>query len=388
MPIPITIPRLGWNMDEGTFAGWLKQPGESVTPGDRVFSLESEKATEEIESLDGGTLHLPADSPKPGDKLAVGAVIGYLLQPGETADAVTTQAPTSKTAITSNLQPTNQASQIHREATGGPAISPRARRAARDLGVDWTAVRGTGRTGRIREGDVRAAAQIGRTPATSPNRRTIAARMLAAAHTTAPVTLTTTADATAIVSIRRQFKASARDGEAIPGYTEILAKLVAAALANHPRLNSRWDGDEIVEETGIHIGIAVNTEPGLFVPVVRDVPALSLLQVAERARDLIDRARRGDLRADEMRGGTFTITNLGASGIDAFTPIILAPQCAILGIGRIALQPVVVAGQVVARDLVTLSLTFDHRIVDGAPAARFLQALVRLIESPARSLVE
>src|SRR5262249_35005753 len=145
MPIPITIPRLGWNMDEGTFAGWLKQPGEAVTPGDRVFSLESEKATEEIESLDGGTLHVPAGAPKPGDKLSVGAVIGYLLQPGETADDVRTQAPTVKTQLTSVVQPSNQAPQIRGKATGRPAISPRARRAARDLGVDWTAVRGTGR---------------------------------------------------------------------------------------------------------------------------------------------------------------------------------------------------------------------------------------------------
>jgi pyruvate dehydrogenase E2 component (dihydrolipoamide acetyltransferase) len=377
MPIPITIPRLGWNMDEGTFAGWLKQDGDRVSPGDRVFSLESEKATEEIESLDGGTLHVPADAPQPGDKLAVGAVIGYLLQPGESPQDVKAQISSPNIQITPNPGISRSKPDDRRQRADGPAISPRARRAAREMGVDWTAIHGTGRTGRIRERDVRAAAPS--SGAISPIRRTIAERMLHSARSTAPVTLTMTADATNLVGCRADFKAG---GEAVPSYTDVLVKLAADALAEHPRLNSRSDGDRIIEEAGIHIGIAVDTDAGLLVPVIRDVPSLSLQQIAAVSRDLVDRARRGELRGEEMRGGTFTITNLGAFGIDAFTPIINYPECAILGIGRIARRPVVLGEEIVVRDVMTLSLTFDHRIVDGAPAARFLQALVRRIENP------
>ena len=159
------------------------------------------------------------------------------------------------------------------------------------------------------------------------------------AHSTAPVTLTTSIDATNLVNLRRQFKAVAaepgmeRDGAI--GYTDIAIKLAALALQRHPMLNSRWDGERILIFRGIHVGLAVDTDAGLLVPVIRDVPGLSLRQVAARSRELIARARRRALRPEELQGGTFTITNLGSFGIDAFTPIINAPQCAVLGMGRI-----------------------------------------------------
>jgi pyruvate dehydrogenase E2 component (dihydrolipoamide acetyltransferase) len=209
--------------------------------------------------------------------------------------------------------------------------------------------------------------------------------MLASHHSTAPVTLTTTADAVNLVNLRNQFKAAG--GDNVPSYTDFLVKLTAVALAKHPLLNARWEGEQIVTPPDIHIGIAVDTDAGLLVPVVRDVPVLGLRQLSARTRDLATRARARQLVADELRGGTFTLTNLGAFDIDAFTPIINYPQCAILGIGRIERRPVVVGEQVVARDQVTLSLTFDHRIVDGAPAARFLQTLRSLIENPGPALM-
>jgi pyruvate dehydrogenase E2 component (dihydrolipoamide acetyltransferase) len=164
-------------------------------------------------------------------------------------------------------------------------------------------------------------------------------------------------------------------------------KLTAVALREHPLLNACWTGEEIVVSHACHIGIAVDTEAGLLVPVIRDVANLGLRQVAERSRDLAERARQRKLKAEEMQGGTFTITNLGAFGIDAFTPIINYPQGAVLGVGRIQRQPVVIGEEIKAREQVTLSLTFDHRIVDGAPAARFLQTLGRLIENPGPWLV-
>jgi pyruvate dehydrogenase E2 component (dihydrolipoamide acetyltransferase) len=225
-------------------------------------------------------------------------------------------------------------------------------------------------------------------PATSV-RRTIAERMVHSLRTTAPVTLTTTVDATNLVSLREQFKATASMGETVvPGVTDIFVKLAALALQKHPNINARWVGDRIETLAEIHIGIAVSTEGGLLVPVLRDVPRLTVRQLARQSRELVQKARLHQLRPEEMQGGTFTVTNLGSFGIDAFTPIINWPECAILGVGRIHKQPAVVNNQIVSRDQVTLSLTFDHRLVDGAPAAQFLQTLSRGVENPAAWLVE
>jgi pyruvate dehydrogenase E2 component (dihydrolipoamide acetyltransferase) len=255
------------------------------------------------------------------------------------------------------------------------------------LGVDWTQLQGSGRAGRIREQDVRAAATDAgeRAVPISAVRRTIAERLLHSLEQTAPVTLTTTVDAANLVNLRKQFQAAG--GAEPPSYTDFLVKLTALALRERPALNSRWEGDRIIESRAVHIGMAVDTEAGLLVPVVRDAVELTLRQTASRTRELIARARRRELRAEEMQGGTFTISNLGPFGVDAFTPIIQYPQCAILGVGRIRPEPVVREERVVPGERLTLSLTFDHRLVDGAPAAQFLQALGRLIENPAPSLM-
>jgi pyruvate dehydrogenase E2 component (dihydrolipoamide acetyltransferase) len=382
MAVAIAVPRLGWNMEEGVFAGWLKKAGEPVKERDALFRLESDKATEEVESPGGGVLWVAPDGPSEGDRLAVGTVIGYLLQAGEAP-------PSERTAP----QPIDDA----------PAISPRARRVAAELGIDWSRLRGSGRTGRIRERDVREAARTASAhgPDANPNppsrfevvpvtplRQVIAERMLTSLRSTAPVTLTTSADATNLVSLRNQFKAVASGAdEVVPGYTDFLVKLAASALERHPTLNSQWAGGQLVVPRSIHIGIAVDTDAGLLVPVIRDAARLTLRQVAMSSRDLAERARRGQLRAEEMQGGTFTVTNLGAFGVEAFTPIINYPQCSILGVGRIQRQPLAVGDRIVACDRVTLSLTFDHRIVDGGPAARFLQTLCRLVENPGPCLV-
>ena len=263
------------------------------------------------------------------------------------------------------------------------AITPRARRAAAKLGLDWKHLTGTGRNGRIRERDI--VGQSVKRPAPTNARRVIAERMVQSLRNTAPVTLTTTADATNLVNLRQQFRATA--GTILPTFTDFIVKLTAIALQTHLALNSRWEDDGIFSSPEVHMGVAADTEAGLLVPVIRNVERLTLRQLAARWKELLDRTRARRLTADEMQGGTFTVSNLGGFGIDAFTPIINWPQCAILGVGRIDRQPAVVEGQIVARDRLTLSLTFDHRLVDGAPAARFLQALVRGIENPAAWLV-
>jgi pyruvate dehydrogenase E2 component (dihydrolipoamide acetyltransferase) len=397
MAIPITVPRLGWNMEQGVFVGWLKADGAAVRAGEALFTIESEKATEDIEGFDDGILHVPSDGPRKGDVLAVGAVIGFVLQPGEPIPSVSKPSPSAAnrrdTCSTGVLASTTAVSAVGSNAPlrDRPASSPRARRAAANLGIDWRNAKPSGRSGRIRERDVLAmtAAFPEALPATPvPSmRRVIAERMLTSHRSTAPVTLTTTIDTTELVNLRQQWKAASESsGDVVPSYTDLFAKLTASALEKHPLLNSRWQDDRIISPEGIHLGIAVDTEAGLLVPVVRDVPRLSLKELSIRSRDLIARARQRNLSASELQGGTFTITSLGALGIDAFTPIINYPECAILGVGRIRRCPVVHDDQIVIRDQVTLSLTFDHRITDGVPAARFLQTLSALIEDPRGAL--
>lgn len=370
MAIEITVPRLGWSMEEGTFAGWLKQNGDLVASGEPLFAVESDKVTMDVESLDAGILYLPPDAPETGAAVRVGQLLGFLLARGEAAPAIG--------------QASVEVTDVKRPRA---AITPRARRIARELGVDTAALQGSGYNGRIREADVRAAAKpaasasaIGSTGA-GTLRRTIAARMMESRNNTAPVTLTTRAEATALTRIRNRWKAAAP--EASPSYNDLLAKLVAEVLAAHPALGGRWEEGHIVLPDRTNIGIAVDTPQGLLVPVLRDVSRTPLAELARRSRELTAAAHERRLRPEDLAGGTFTITNLGSFGIDAFTPIINFPETAVLGVGAIRNEAVVLDnGGLAARERMTLSLTFDHRVVDGAPAARFLQALVRLIEAP------
>jgi pyruvate dehydrogenase E2 component (dihydrolipoamide acetyltransferase) len=219
-------------------------------------------------------------------------------------------------------------------------------------------------------------------------RHLIAQRMIDSQQTTAPVTLTTEADATELVALRDQLKASfAPRNLLVPSYNDLLIKLTAVALQEHPLLNATWRDTELFVPNHVNIGLAVDTEEGLLVPVVRGVEGKSVRQIAADSRALIERVQQHTITPADMQEATFTITNLGAYGIDAFTPIINPPQCAILGVGRIVKKPAVVQDQVVPRHRVALSLTFDHRIVDGGPAARFLNTVRTYIEETALWLV-
>ncbi len=378
MAIEIVVPRLGWSMEEGTFSGWLKQNGDRVSAGEQLFALESDKVTMDVESLDSGILYLPPDAPQAGAAVIVGQRLGYLLAPGELPPEEPLLLPELVVPATPNdAEPALASSAV--PVPRRQLITPRARRVASELAVDTAALPGTGRNGRIREADVRAASPAETAPITTL-RRTIATRMLDSHRNTAPVTLTTRADATALIAVRNQWTPA-------PSFADIIAKLAAMALESHPTLGGRWDGDRILLASRINIGIAVDTPQGLLVPVLRDVGATSLADLASRSRELVAAALGRRLRAEDVTGGTFTITNLGAFGVDAFTPIINYPETAVLGLGAIRKEPVVLhTGEIAARERMTLSLTFDHRVVDGAPAARFLQAVVRLIETPPLSV--
>lgn len=456
MPVEIRMPRLGWTMEEGAFGEWLKEDGATVAPGDLLFTVEGDKATQEVEAFDAGILYIPPDGPQPGQVLPVGARLAYILQPGEAAPgAATVEAVPARAAQPAAVRPVQTGATRQAQA----AISPRARRVAGELGVDWTQITGSGRTGRIVERDVRAAhaalqpdadkvrvspvaqrmaaaagialadvaaqhpgARIqrdqveaaiaaralaetpdaaasdvisetisemagARTPVTRL-RRLISQRMVESVQTTAAVTLTSEADATELAALREQVKAAFTPrGWTAPSTNDLLIKLTALALQEHPRLNATWQDDgqnaAIMLHGAVHMGLAVDTEPGLVVPVVRDAQAKSVRQIAAETRALVERAQANRLTPDDLAGGTFTLTNLGMYNVDFFTPLINLPQCAILGVGRIVLKPAVHQGQVVPRHRLALSLTFDHRVVDGAPAARFLDTVRQYIETPA-----
>jgi pyruvate dehydrogenase E2 component (dihydrolipoamide acetyltransferase) len=284
-------------------------------------------------------------------------------------------------------------------------ISPLAQRMASVEGVDISHLSGSGPGGRIVKEDVARAItpQAPEPAAVHPPvplasaglnevveriplkgvRALIADRMGASVHTTARVTLVTEVDATEFVSARSRIKNKVeKDWGFAPGYNDLLAKIVSQALRTHPYMNARLTAEAIEVLGTINIGMAVDTERGLLVPVIRNADQKTLRQFGSEFRAMVDRARIGRALPDDLSGGTFTITNLGMYEIDAFTPVINLPEAAILGVGRIAPKPVVVDGAVVVRQMVTLSLVFDHRLVDGAPAARFLQTIKRLVEEP------
>lgn len=451
MAIEILVPRLGWSMEEGTLVRWHKNPGDEVASGDVLFELEGEKAVQEIEAVGGGILYISPETPPPGSVVKVGAVLGYLLAPGEAPPQGTSGTPTASQPAAAEeskqvappaagpaarrrarqlgvrlneVAGSGRSGQITREdveqrastasaangqkvqARDGRRIStPRARRVAQELGIDWTTLEGSGAGGRIREIDVRnalASAPNGIaadkpavdesllvvTPST--RRRAIAENLRRSRDKTVPVTLTTTADVTALVELREKFKAN--PSGVVPAYTDLMTCLAARVLKHHPQLAMRWneDGRTLAQTDGatIHVGIAVDTPEGLLVPVVRDVLSKSLPAVVRESSELIARGRAGRLTAAEMQGGMFTISNLGGHGIDAFTPVINYPQVAILGLGAIRREPMFTDDdRVVARQRMVLSLTFDHAAIDGAPAAAFLRDLSAAIENAAVRLI-
>jgi len=387
-------------MEEGKFLTWLKKNGDFIKEGDPLFTLESDKAAQEVEAIDSGILHIAPDGPKPGDTIKVGHVLGYLLAEGETMPVAT--APTVPTApphvettiLISDPIPEPMVKPITKLMPEETPASPRARRAAKVHRVHLATLAPTGKGGRIRERDVLAAATsisttgMKQVPLTSM-RRTIAARLMHSRQTTVPVTITARCDATALLAFRQQLKSlSSSLQHAIPTINDILVKLTASALRQHPMLAATWAEDHLLLPESFHLGIAVDTEAGLLVPVIRDVGTSTLTQIAAQSHKLISAARAGQLAATDMQGACFTLSNLGSLGVEAFTPVINPPESAILGIGAIVREAVPLDdGSFTARDRLTLSLTFDHRVNDGAAAARFLQTLRHLIEHPLLGLV-
>jgi pyruvate dehydrogenase E2 component (dihydrolipoamide acetyltransferase) len=440
----VILPKLGQTMEEGAIVEWLKEEGDPVQRGEVLFTVESDKAVLEVEATTRGFLRkilVPAGQPVPVLSIVAlitrqadedissfegAAVAGTAAEPvpgepdfeiigGETHDAepadsrdrarIFASPRARKTARERDidlalLTGTGPRGRIVEQdvldyAAARPKATPVARRTADALGVDLASVTGTGVAGRITKSDVTAMAPAAPSPVaevpaaeTTPMtglRRIIAERMSASHSTAARVTLVTEADATLLVNAREQLKASvAEDWGFAPGYNDLLGIIVARALKEFPFINARLseDGQSIEQLPYVNLGMAVDTERGLLVPVIRDADKAGLRAFGTEFRTLTERARLGKSLPDDLSGGTFTITNLGMYDIDAFTPIINPPEAAILGVGRIQARPVVRDDEIVVRQTWTLSLAFDHRLVDGAPAARFLQRIKNLVENP------
>jgi len=375
--------------EEGVLTAWLRPAGARVALGDPVAEITTEKATFEIPAPEGGILH-PVVAV--GTTLRVEVLMGYILRDGE---AIPTRVADSADVARSNATQSTASSAARKESpSGGPLrASPVATRLAAQHGINIQEVKGTGPGGRIVEADI--LALVSKPAATAQEqkpgtekpaaeciplaglRRSLADRLRTTLSTAASTTLTREAGADILVAARRTL--SGKLGQA-PSYDALFVKLFAAALRERPELNATIENDCIVRLKEINVGFAVAVPNGLIVPVVRNADSVPFHDVVSTVKDLAERALTGRLQPSHLEGGTATISNLGSHGIDAFTPILNGSQSAILGIGRIAERPVVRNGQLTVGHTCVLSLTFDHRVVDGAPAALLLDAVVRRID--------
>jgi len=439
MATEIIMPKLGVTMTEGSVVRWMKQDGDTVTKDEPLFEVQTDKVVLEVESPDDGVLKILTGE---GIVVPVLVIIGWVLAPGEevpegggvapeAVQASPEAAPGAKTEVTAaDTAPAAPA------VRGRVLASPAAKRIAREIGVDLAAVTGTGPGGRVVARDVEAAAESSRVkaspvarriaqeagldlskitgtgpggriikedveremskPAPAPIvpveaetipiagiRQVIFERMAQSSNTVARVTEFLEVDATNLVEMRTYLKAELQKTEDLSvGYNDLLIMIVAKSLREHRLVNSTVVDGEIRLLPQVNVGLAVDTERGLIVPVIRDADSKGLVEIVHDVRALISRVLEGTSLPDDLTGGTFTITNLGMYEIDGFTPIVNLPESAILGVGRIQAKPVVYEGEIAIRQMMMLSLSFDHRSIDGGPAARFLQRVKHLIENP------
>ena len=445
MPVEVRLLKVGMTMTEGSVEEWFIADGDPVEKGEMLYRLETEKVNMDVDAeADGTVKHLVSA----GTELGPGDVIGFIFAPDETIpDVLPTPTPLPGEEPVEEKKAPQPAAAARapapkRAAGRRPAASPAARRLAAELDVDLADVEGTGPRGRITEGDVTAhadkakaeaqprrrqpsspaarrlagelgvdiesvegtgpggritrddverAAEAAETqPAATPMRgmrRTIAERMYASLQNTAQLTMEMEVDMEDAVKLRTQLVAEWESEGVRPSYTDIIIIAAAKALTKHPRMHATLADDTILHHGAVHMGMAVALEEGLVVPVIRDADSKDLKTIAGESRELAERARSGGLGLDDMSGGTFTVTSLGMYGVDTFTPILNTPESGILGVGRIYDGVAWHGDTPVQRKFLRLSLTWDHRVLDGAPAAEFLVEVRGYLEAPYRLLV-
>jgi pyruvate dehydrogenase E2 component (dihydrolipoamide acetyltransferase) len=412
MALEFRFPDVGEGIHEGEIVRWLVKEGDRVRPDQPLVEVETDKAVVEIPAPRAGTILRMAVGA--GEKIQVGEVLVVIGEDGERPASVSVVGALDM--ATTELPPSPEVAPAARTASSVKPSRvlaiPSVRKLARDLGVDLTQVIPTGPHGRIRREDVLHTAGQRPVPSAPPApaapvtpaglehdqhgpveyeplsalRRTIAQAMVAAATTAVPVTTTDEADVTELVALRERSNAAAAEHNVHVTLLPFLMKAVVAALRQHPRLNASLDEGQnrLVLKRYYHLGIATDTAEGLIVPVVKDVDQKSLVTLAADLARLTDLARTRRIPLAELRGGTFTISNYGAIGGIFATPMLHLPEVAILGVGKLLQRPVVHGGEVVIRTILPLSLTFDHRALDGAEAQRFLNELITYLSNPAR----
>ncbi len=391
MATSVVMPALEMAQETGKIVSWLKKEGDAVSKGEILLEVETDKAVVEVEANADGVL--AAVKSREGDVVPVGQTIAWLVAPGEqppaesaaaapmaraTVGALREAQARERAASTDERPGRSQTAPTEGEGLKSPPISPKARRLAKEKGVDITKIVGTGPDGVITSEDVLKAAEA---PAAAPSALSAVARLMAerTTHSWTHVPhffLVRDIDAAALVQLREKL------GSKTVTHTDLLVALVARVLTKHPKLNASWDNGTVRMNPGINISVAMAVQDGVVGAVIPNADKTAITEIASQRKELTDRARNGRLKPAEVTGGTFTITNLGMYNVDAFNAIIAPPQAAILAVGRIADRVVALDGQVAIRPMMTLTLSADHRVVDGAQAAIFLNDLADALRTP------
>lgn len=409
MSVEVVMPKLGMAMKEGTVSIWNKQVGDRVGKGEPIASVSSEKIEIDVESPAEGTL-LEIAVPE-GEGVPPGAVICYIGHPGEIIAPVSASVQTEETkaAAESPVQETPEKSKQVKTGGDRVKISPVARKMAEAGGITISEIQGTGPGGRITKEDVQEALKKSRVqkaeeeqmdkPAletaeqaqemkVSGIRKVIAGRMHDSLQQTAQLTMNMKVDVTELISLQKQTAATIQNRyENKLTVTDFIARAVVLSLQQHPQMNSAYIDETIHLFKHVHLGMAVAIDKGLVVPVIRHSEKCSLIELSSSIKTLAQKARVGQLSSEEMQGSTFTISNLGSYGVEHFTPILNPPESGILGVGAVYDTPVFKGETIEKRSILPLSLTFDHRVLDGAPAAAFLQTVKQFLEEPVTMLL-
>ncbi|MFP5456869.1 2-oxoglutarate dehydrogenase complex dihydrolipoyllysine-residue succinyltransferase [Rhizorhabdus sp.] len=415
MATDVVVPTLGESITEATLGQWLKKPGEAVKADEPIASLETDKVAVEVPSPVAGVMGELVVTE--GDTVNVGAVIARI-EEGASAATAATPAVEDQTAVgkAEAAAPAEPAAAPADDESGDPVtLSPSVRRAVLEYGVDPTKIKGTGKDGRLTKDDVVAAAKnqpkvapvapapapVAAVPASSSGgrkeervrmtrlRQTVASRLKEAQNTAAMLTTFNDVDMTAVIEARAKYKDLFEKKHGVRlGFMGFFVKAACMALRDVPAVNASIEGDEIVYRDYVDVSVAVSAPNGLVVPVIRDAQNLSVAEIEKTIGDFGARAKAGTLKLEEMKGGTFTISNGGVFGSLMSTPIINPPQSGVLGLHRIEDRPVVRDGQIVARPMMYLALSYDHRLIDGREAVTFLVALKNAIEDPTRLLID
>ena len=390
MATNIIMPQLGTTMTEGTVEKWLKKVGDPVKTGELLLEISTDKYSSEIEAECDGILR--AILVEEGTEVPVLAVLGIVA--GADEEIELPAGGKEETAAPAVEEKTVKAAAVSTAASAGRVkASPLAKRVAAELGVDLGKVQPSSKSGRIKEADVRAWAAAAkenvskaepvaedRTIPLNNMRKVIARRMTESLAVAPQVTLTREVCADRMVALRKELN---KQASVKISYNDIIVKFTAMALRRVPQMNATFTDSGIIQHANINIGVAVALEDGLLVPVVKNADRKGFEELSTCCGELVSRARAGAPAPGDLEGGTFTVSNLGGSGIDAFTPIVNLPESGILGVGRIVKKPIVTeTDEIRVANMLTLSLTFDHRAVDGAAAAKLLQYLASYIEEP------